>query len=102
MSIKEKLTDREKAFAPVIAAVSFVVGVWVGIWSVPDRALDVPLHESVRGGETFYSAVYVPVPPELPVVSVVVLFLSLYPLWMIYIKEDADEPADVDEVVADD
>jgi hypothetical protein len=102
MSIKEKLSDREKAFAPVLAAVSFVTGVWVGVWSVPDRALDVPLRESVRGAETFYSAVYVPVPPELPVMSVAVVFLSLWFCYLVYYKEDEETSEEVDEVVADD
>ena len=87
--ITEKLTRREAAMLPVTVVVSLVAGMWFGIWLMPARSLNVPVDVSMRGGEAVYSAAYTPVPTELPVLSVVLVFLSLYASWSLYTREES-------------
>lgn len=62
MNVPE-FSDREKAVASVVAGVAFAVGLWIGLWSVPDAALSVPT-DLTTGTRT-----YTPVPGVVPVLS---------------------------------
>jgi len=55
-------------------ALGAVLGLWVGLWSVPDAALNVPMDTS--HGHT--SAAYHPVPMVLPLTSALLLFVSAW------------------------
>lgn len=76
-------------FAAVLGtgAVALVVGVWVGVWAVPDAALAVPTTEVY--GES--RAAYQPVPTGLPLLSVGTVGGGLYAAWKVLTPpENAD------------
>ena len=97
--IELTLTEREKSLVVVTAAITFVIGFWAGLWSVPAQALDVPMTASREAGETIYSLAYRPVPTSLPVVSVVLPAIATLYLYRDKLVEDSTE---VTEVPADD
>ncbi|MDS0276452.1 hypothetical protein NDI85_01370 [Halomicroarcula sp. S1AR25-4] len=93
------LSHREKSLVVVTAAVTFVVGFWAGLWSVPPQALDVPLEVAQNSGETVYVPAYRPVPGSLPAVSVVIPLIGFAYAFRDRLVEDTAESG---EVPADD
>ncbi|QGA81094.1 hypothetical protein [Halomicrobium sp. LC1Hm] len=93
------LSEREKSLVVATAAVTFVVGFWAGLWSVPPQAFDVPMTASQEAGETAYSLAYRPVPTSLPLVSVAVPAIAVLYLYRDSLVEDSPEAK---EVPADD
>ena len=63
-------------FAAAVGAgtVALVVGLWVGVWMIPDAALAVPT--AMKYGEAV--AAYQPVPNHLPAMSVVVVAIGAW------------------------
>ena len=73
-----RLTARERYALPAAASLGLAAGLWMGLWMVPDEALDVPT-ETTPYGEV--SAVYHPVPGILPLATVLLLALAAYCIW---------------------
>jgi len=83
-----RLQRGEFAVALGTAAVAVVVGVWVGVWAIPDAALAVPTSDAY--GEAH--AAYQPVPNGLPLISVLVVGGGLYGAWKVLTPpENSDE-----------
>ena len=73
------ISRREVAFVAVTASVALVFGWWMGLWMVPDAALDVPTETSVGyEGTTVVDARYQPVPTWLPVISLFPLGVAVW------------------------
>lgn len=55
------LTRRGVAAVVLVGALALVIGVWVGVWSVPARALEVPMQASEygRGMDLFLSLIHI-------------------------------------------
>lgn len=64
------LTRRGGAATLLTGALGFVAGVWVGLWSIPSKALDVPMEASEYGRGV--DLAYQPVPTWLPVISILI------------------------------
>lgn len=97
--INLEFTKREKSIALLTASVALIVGVWIGVWSVPTAALDVPTDTSYYGGEVDRDLLYQPVPTGLPIMSLLVPGLAvLYVRWL-WTEQDADT---LEQVTADD
>lgn len=70
---------RDVALVAVTASVALVAGWWMGLWMVPDAALDVPTETSVGyEGTTVIDARYQPVPTWLPVISLFPLGVAVW------------------------
>ena len=75
------LTRRSAAVLALVGALAFIVGVWVGVWSVPAEALDVPMQAPEYGPEKHIA--YQPAPTWLPFMSVFVGGLGAYAAWRV-------------------
>lgn len=87
------ITDREVAIAAGSASISFVGGLWAGIFSVPDAALDVPM-TTVGDG---LRAAYHPVPNHSLALSGLVLLVGLWVVWRALLDTPDDSPDDADD-----
>lgn len=73
------LSRREIALIVVTASVALVVGIVLGLWSVPDAALDVPTDTRTGyDGRTVVDARYQPVPDWLPVIALLPAVATLW------------------------
>ncbi|WP_435359511.1 hypothetical protein [Haloarchaeobius sp. DFWS5] len=88
-----ELSKREKALVVGVGAVALVAGMWIGLWLVPDAALDVPKETVEQGGQTFVDARYQPVPSAMPLYSFAVLFLGGFVIQLIYSDDELGEDA---------
>lgn len=88
----------EFAAAIGAGAVALVIGLWAGVWAVPDAALAVP--STVERGHTI--AAYQPVPKSLPVMSVVVVAIGGYAGWSSLRTTPEQDAATVEGEPADD
>ena len=96
------ISTQLKSFALATGVVSFVAGMWTGVWIVPTRALDVPTSTEFVNGQMKYSAAYQPVPTWLPVVSVLLVLAGLYAAWRIsQFGDDSLELDDIDRIAAE-
>lgn len=88
----EKATTNGRRLATSLA--SGAAGILIGMISVPDRALDVPVEaETQYGSETIYEAVYYPIDPTTITVVLLVVALAIV-LWHVFDTEAADEAGD--------
>ncbi|WP_435364538.1 hypothetical protein [Haloarchaeobius sp. DYHT-AS-18] len=80
-----ELSKREKTLIVGVGALALVAGVWLGLWMVPDAALDVP-KETVTGyeGREVVDARYQPVPTWLPIFSFGVPLVAAFSIARIY------------------
>ena len=101
-----ELTDREKVAIAAAASVSVMIGIWIGVWSVPVEGLSVPTDTHVDStGATHLTPAYRPVPTSLPIMTVLLPAISVYSAYQIWIVDDETQPADGElgeEVTADD
>jgi hypothetical protein len=70
-----RFSDREKALILLSGVTLFTLGVWAGVWIVPDAALDVPVVDSPGRGPHL---AFQPVPTWLPLMSVLALLGATY------------------------
>jgi hypothetical protein len=80
----------EYAAAVVTGSVALVVGVWAGLWLVPDAALAVPT-ETIHGHET---PAYTPVPGFLPLASVGIVVFGGWNAWTTLRASQEDREAE--------
>ena len=95
------VSDRNKAVALASGVVSYVAGMWTGVWSVPTRALDVPTSTQFVGGQMEYSAAYQPVPTWLPIASLLVIGIGFLAARRIAERDDDLELDDIDRRAAE-
>lgn len=93
--IRFNVTTREKTIAILTGVVAFTVGLWVGLWMIPDAALSVPTDTYVDNGRTVRDVAYQPVPSYLPALSALLVGGGLYAAWSINrspteTREDSD------------
>ena len=101
-----ELTRREKMAIVVTTSISFMVGLWVGVWSVPVEALSVPTDAMPNGnGGTNLTPAYRPVPTWLPFTTVALPALCIFGAHQYLYKNDETQPTNGElgeEVTADD
>jgi hypothetical protein len=82
-----RFSDREKALALLAGVSAFVLGVWAGVWVVPDAALDVPTVDTPRDPRIAFK----PVPTWLPFMSALALLGATYGASVILRDDPAPE-----------
>ncbi|RXK46597.1 hypothetical protein [Halorientalis pallida] len=75
------LTRRSAAVLALVGALAFIAGVWVGLWSVPPEALDVPMQASEYRPEERIA--YQPAPTWLPIMFLFVGGIGAYAAWRV-------------------
>jgi len=73
-----QLTPRERVLVPAVASMSLVVGMWLGLWSVPEKALAVPADTAEYGG---VELAYMPVPTVFLFVTILILGAGAWLSW---------------------
>jgi len=86
------VTDREKTIAILTGVAAFTVGLWAGLWMVPDAALNVPTDTYMDSGRTVRDAAYQPVPSYFPMLSALLVFGGAYAAWSV--NRDHEETPD--------
>jgi len=77
-SLFARLTPRERVLVPAVASVSLVIGLWLGLWSVPQKALSVPVETTKYGG---IELAYRPMPTVFPFVTILILGAGAWLAW---------------------
>ena len=93
-----ELSRREIALVLVTASFALVAGMWIGLLSVPDAALDVP-KKTYTGYEdrTVIEARYHPMPMWFPIASLLPLPVAFWAYSFVNSShDDADGAADTD------
>jgi hypothetical protein len=97
-SAKFGLQRGEAAAAVAAGTVAVVVGLWAGLWMIPDAALAVPTETLPNGDVT---AKYQPVPSALPVLSAVVAAVGGWATWTVMRTEQRVDGEHVEEGATD-
>jgi len=100
-----ELDRRDKMAIVVTASISVMLGLWIGVWSVPVEALSVPTDTNPDGnGGLHVTPAYRPVPTWLPFVTVVFPALCIFGAYQYLYQNDETQPVDdeLGEEVADD
>lgn len=73
-----RVTLPDRALVSLTATVSLVLGFWLGWFSIPDAALQVPTHTNYRGQPV---AAYTPVPTWALFATIIILLLGVWGAW---------------------
>lgn len=87
------VTDRDKSIITFCTFTGWALGVWNGIFLVPDAALTVP--KRVENGETLIA--YQPVPTWLPLITLLVLGGAAYFAYVFATRDDDGEDVEHDD-----